>query len=177
MKLSNATKIIAACAALTGAMPTFSHVVLQERTTTALSTYKAVMLVGHGCDGSATNQIRVTVPAGFQGVKPMPKPGWNLSTKLGKLATPYDDGHGGMVTEGVTEVTWVAASKDSALPDMHYDEFVFRGRVPKEAGPIWFKIFQGCEKGSTDWAEIPASGTSTKGLKTPAALLEILPPK
>ena len=177
MKNSVATKIIAACAGITWATASFSHVVLQERSTTALSTYKAVMLVGHGCDGSATNQIRVTVPPGFAGAKPMPKPGWNLSTKMGKLPTPYDDGHGGMVTEGVSEVTWVAASKDSTLPDAHYDEFVIRGRVPKEAGPMWFKIFQGCEKGSTDWAEIPASGTSTKDLKAPAALLEILPPK
>ena len=82
-----------------------------------------------------------------------------------------------MVTEGVSEVTWVATSKDSVLPDAQFDEFVFRGRVPKEAGPMWFKVFQGCEKGSTDWAEIPTSGTSTKGLKAPAALLEILPPK
>lgn len=151
--------------------------VLQERTATALSTYKAVIQVGHGCDGSATNQIRVTLPAGLQGVKPMPKPGWNLSTKMGQLATPYDNGHGGMVTQGVTEVTWVAAAKDSAILDAHYDEFVLRGRVPREAGPIWFKIFQGCEKGSTDWAEVPASGSAIKELKTPAALLEIIPPK
>ena len=40
---------------------------------------------------------------------------------------------------------------------------------------MWFKVLQTCEKGSIDWAEVPASGTSTKGLKTPAALLEIIP--
>lgn len=177
MKNSFATKVIASCAGITWATASFSHVVLQERTTTALSTYKAVMLVGHGCDGSATNQIKVTIPPGFAGAKPMPKPGWNLSMKMGKLATSYDDGHGGQVTEGVSEVTWVAASKDSTLPDTHFDEFVIRGRVSKDAGPMWFKIFQGCEKGSTDWSEVPASGTSTKELKTPAALLEISPPK
>jgi periplasmic copper chaperone A len=177
MKNLFAIKVIAACAGITWATASFSHVVLQERTATALSTYKAVMQVGHGCDGSATNQIRVTVPPGFLGVKPMPKPGWKLSTKMGKLAAPYDNGHGGMVTEGVSEVTWVAASSDSALPDAHYDEFVIRGRLPKESGPMWFRILQGCEKGSTDWAEVPAGGISTKDLKAPAALLEILPPK
>lgn len=177
MNLLNDTKIIAACAALTVALPAFSHVVLQERTTTALSIYKAVLLVGHGCDGSATNLIKVTLPAGLQGVKPMPKPGWNLSTTLGKLAIPYEDGHGGMVTDGVSEISWSAASKDNVLLDAHYDEFVLRARVPKESGPVWFKIYQGRDKGSTDWAEIPESGTSTKGLKTPAALLEILPTK
>jgi periplasmic copper chaperone A len=177
MKNLFAIKLIAACAGTAWATASFSHVVLQERTTAALSTYKAVLQVGHGCDGSATNQIRVTVPAGFAAARPMPKPGWNLSVKMGKLATPYDNGHGGMVTEGVSEVTWMAAAKDSALPDAHYDEFVIRGRVPKEAGPMWFKVFQGCEKGNTDWSEVPASGTSTKGLKSPAALLEISLPQ
>ena len=107
----------------------------------------------------------------------MPKPGWTLSTELGKLAMPYDNGHGGMVTEGVTQVMWTANGKESFLADAHYDEFVLRTRLPKEPGPVWFKILQVCEKGSTDWAEIPATGTSARGLKTPAALLEILPAK
>jgi uncharacterized protein YcnI len=33
---------------------------------------------------------------------------------------------------------------------------------------------QTCEKGSNQWVEVPASGASTKGLKSPAALLEVL---
>jgi uncharacterized protein YcnI len=39
---------------------------------------------------------------------------------------------------------------------------------------MWFKVLQTCEKGSIDWAEVPATGASTKGLKFPAALLEII---
>ena len=177
MKLLNTTKLIAAFAMIYWPAASFSHVVLQDRTATALSTYRAVFQVGHGCDGSPTNLIKVTLPAGLQGVRPMPKPGWTLSTQLGKLAVPFDNGHGGMVTEGVSVVTWAANTKDNLLADAHYDEFVLRGRLPKEAGPIWFKVLQGCEKGSTDWAEIPASGISTKGIKAPAALLEVLPAK
>ena len=34
----------------------------------------------HGCSGSPTTAIRVRVPAGIIGVKPMPKPGWQLNT-------------------------------------------------------------------------------------------------
>ncbi|MBK6387089.1 MAG: YcnI family protein [Rhodoferax sp.] len=103
----------------------------------------------------------------------MPKAGWVVATKVGKLAKPYDD-HGKQVTEGLTEMTWTASSKDSWLQDAWYDEFVLRGSLPKEAGPMWFKVLQTCEKGSLDWAETPASGTLTKGLKSPAALLEII---
>ena len=39
---------------------------------------------------------------------------------------------------------------------------------------MWFKVSQTCAKGSKLWTEVPATGTSTKGLKTPAALLEII---
>lgn len=104
------------------------------------------MLVGHGCDGSATNQVRVTVPAGFQGAKPMPKPGWNLSTKSGKLATPYDNGHGGMVTEGVSEVTWVATSKDSVLPDAQFDELYSGEGCPKRPDRCGSRFFRDAKK-------------------------------
>ena len=52
---------------------------------------------------------------------------------------------------------------------------MLRASLPAAAGPMWFKVLQTCEKGSTDWAEVPASGTSTKGIKAPAALLEIIP--
>ena len=38
-----------------------------------------------------------------------------------------------------------------------------------------FKVLQSCEKGSIDWAQIPATGTSTHGLQSPAPLLEIMP--
>ena len=177
IKTLNTIKLIAACATVYWPVASFSHVMLQEKTATALSTYKAVFQVGHGCDGSPTNQIKIALPAGLQGVKPMPKPGWTLAITLGKLAMPYDNGHGAMVTQAATEVTWTANSKDYFLADAHYDEFVLRGRLPKETGPIWFKVLQGCDKGSIDWAETPASGTSVKGIKSPAALLEILPAK
>ena len=46
-------------------------------------------------------------------------------------------------------------------------------RLPDQAGPVWLKVLQTCEVGQTDWSEVPSAGTSTKGLKTPAALLMI----
>ena len=150
-----------------------SHVVLGEPAALASTSYRATLRVGHGCDGSPTTGLTVIIPAGFKGAKPMPKPGWSLSTKVAKLDKPYDD-HGRQVTEDVAEVSWSAASRDSWLPDAYYDEFVLRGGLPSQAGPMWFKVVQTCEKGANRWVEVPASGTSTKGIKTPAALLEII---
>ena len=152
---------------------TFAHIELAEPAALANTSYRAVLRVGHGCDGASTTAIRVTLPAGFRGAKPMPKAGWVLSVKSAKLDKPYDD-HGKPVTQDVSEISWTAASRDNWLPDAYYDEFVLRG-LPVLAGAMWFKVLQTCDKGSTDWAQVPAAGMSADGLKTPAALLEIIP--
>ena len=154
-------------------MPAFSHVSLETGSAPAGSTYKAVFQVGHGCQGSPTTGISVQIPAGFQGAKPYPKAGWTLQTKLGKLAKPYDN-HGKQVTDDVTTVSWTAASKEAALPEAYFDEFMLRGKLPDTAGPIWFNVLQTCTNGSANWSEVPAAGTSAKGLKLPALLLEVV---
>lgn len=151
----------------------FAHVVLSEPAALASTSYRATLRVGHGCDGSPTTGVTVIIPASFKGAKPMPKPGWALSTKSAKLDKPYDD-HGRQVTKDVAEISWSATSRDSWLPDAYYDEFVLRGGLPDQAGPMWFKVVQTCVKGANRWVEVPASGASTKGIKSPAALLEII---
>ena len=155
------------------ASASFGHIVLSEPAALANTSYRATFRVGHACDGSPTTAIRVLIPAGFMGAKPMPHPGWALAVREEKLAKPYKS-HGKEVTQDVVEVTWTATSKEHWLPDAWYDEFVLRGTLPAQAGAMWFKVLQTCEKGSNNWAEVPASGTSTKGLKAPAALLEII---
>lgn len=156
-------------------LPTLAHVVLADPAAPAGSSYRATFRVGHGCDGSPVTAIRVTLPAGFKGAKPMPKPGWVLNVKVGDLAIPYES-HGKLIANDVREVTWTAASKDYWLADAWYDEFVLRGNLPDTLGALWFAVLQTCDKGSIDWSEQPASGTSTKGLKAPAALLKIVEP-
>jgi periplasmic copper chaperone A len=170
----NATYFIAACAVFSWAGSSFAHVTLEQGAALAGTYYKANLRLGHGCEGTATHTVRVLIPAGFQGAKPMPKMGWTLNVQKTKLAKPYDD-HGRQVTEDVSEITWVANSKEAMLPDAHYDEFALRGKLPAQEGPLWFKVEQLCEKGKHTWTELPTSGSSTKGLKSPAALLEVLP--
>jgi uncharacterized protein YcnI len=156
--------LVATLALVASQTPALAHVVLQDR---------ATFRVGHGCDAEPTTALRITIPAGFNAAQPMPKAGWTVSTKVGPLATPYES-HGKKYTEGVLEITWTAKGAENALPAAYYDEFVVRGTTPAKAGPLWFKVVQSCPKGSNDWVEVPASGSSTKGLKSPAALLEVL---
>lgn len=173
MKLSNTIKMIAAASLMAGAGGAFSHIVLEEQTALAGTSYRAVLRLSHGCDGSPVTALRILIPAGFQGAKPMPKAGWVLGIKTARLPKPYTS-HGKQVTDDVSEITWTASGRDHWVQDAWYEEFVVRGNLPAEAGPMWFKVLQTCDKGSIDWADVPASGTSTKGLKSPAALLEII---
>ena len=151
-----------------------AHIVLTEPQAIAGSYYKATLRVGHGCNGSATTGLTVQVPVGFQDAKPQPKTGWTIATRKAKLAQPYNS-HGKTVTDDVAELRWRVASKEAALSDDQFDEFAFLGRLSDSAGPLWVKVLQICENGQNDWSELPVSGTSTRGMKLPAALLDVQP--
>jgi periplasmic copper chaperone A len=173
------TKLIAACALFYWATAGLAHVTLEQGSAEVSSYTKATLRVGHGCEGLPTVVLRVQIPEGFQGAKPMPKPGWTLDVQRTKLATPYDN-HGSTVTEDVSDITWTANSREMYLPDDQYDEFILRGKTPATTGPLWFKVTQLCKDGDktgrNPWTEVPASGTSTKDLKFPAALLNVTAP-
>lgn len=168
MRILSASFVVLAALSL----PAAAHVTLETQQAVAGSTYKAVLRVGHGCEGTPMHTIRVRVPDGIMDVKPMPKPGWQLSTVKGKLDQPIDDGHGGKITEGVREIAWTGGK----LLDEHYDEFVFRGQLPNKPGEtIYIPVVQECEKGVHRWIEIPAAGKSARDYKEPAPGVRLLP--
>jgi uncharacterized protein YcnI len=169
------TGLLAGSLAIGFAIPAGAHVTLEQPQAAAGSSYKAVLRVGHACAGAtSTTAITVRLPAGFSSAKPVPKAGWTTTVQRSPLAQPYES-HGRRVTEEVTAVSWQATSPASALPGDFYDEFVVRGRLPATPGILWFKVLQTCDVGAADWAQVPASGASVKGLSLPAAPLEIVP--
>jgi uncharacterized protein YcnI len=167
-----AVPAVLSCAVLSFVAPSASaHATLETQQAVAGSYYKAVVRVGHGCPGGqASLKIRVKVPEGVTSVKPMPKAGWEMSIVKAALKTPISDGHGGQITEGVSEVIWTGK-----LEDAHYDEFVLRGKLPDQPGMMWWPIVQECANGAHRWIEIPAEGQSADSLKEPAAGLKIVP--
>ena len=153
--------------------PAAAHVTLETQEAKLGASYKAVLKVPHGCERTATTSIRVKIPDGVIGVKPMPKPGWTLTTVTGKYQKAYKLFHAEL-TEGVTEISWAGGK----LPDAWYDEFVFTGFVAGdlEAGKtIHFPVVQECEKGMHRWIEIPAAGKSAADYPDPAPGLRLLP--
>ena len=143
-----------------------AHVTLEFHEAPVGASYKAVLRVGHGCEGAATTLIRVKIPDGVIAVKPMPKPGWKVDTTTGKYPKTYSYSHGAKLSEGVTEIAWSGGK----LPDAHYDEFVFSGFLAgdlESGGMLYFPVVQECEKGVHRWIEIPAAGNSSEHLASP----------
>lgn len=161
----------AAMAIIASQSSAFAHVTLATGETRAGTYYKAVFQVPHGCDGAATQAIRIEIPEGVIGVKPMPKPGWTLNVTRGAYAKSYQS-HGKAVTEGPKEVVWSGGS----LSDDNYDEFVFTSFITDfpSGQAIAFPTIQQCVKGEVRWDQIASDGQNPHSLKSPAPVLRIV---
>jgi periplasmic copper chaperone A len=158
-------------AILFAATPASAHVELQTDKAPAGGSYRAVLMVPHGCAGAATTGLRLQIPEGVIAVKPMAKPGWKISVKTAKLSQPIEM-EGETITEAVKEIDWSGGS----LPDSFYDEFVFVAALPDKPGAVLhFPTIQQCAKGETRWIEIPAAGQSGEDLPAPAPSLTLGP--
>lgn len=149
-----------------------AHITLDQPAAPAGSSYRATFKVGHGCDGAATTVIAVTLPEGLRGAKPMPKPGWTLTTTRRPLKAPYES-HGKAITDELAEVRWTANSPADALPDAWYDEFVVRASLPADPGELWFAVRQTCTEGEWHWAEKPSAANPKP--RAPAVKLVVQP--
>lgn len=152
-------------------LPACAHSTLEVAQTTIGAGYKGVVRVPHGCAGEATHTLRVSIPDEIANVKPMPKPGWTLTTKSGPYATPFNY-HGKMMNEGVKEIVW----SGGALPDAHYDEFVFTGTIipGAKAGTVYVPVVQECANGAEKWVETPPAHDAQARLKYPAPPLVLV---
>ena len=149
-----------------------AHASLETRQAPADSYYKAVVKVPHGCEGSPTLTVKVSLPAGTSSVKPMPKPGWELKIIKTRLDKPFREAHGREITERVSEVHW----SGGRLLDEHYDEFVIQVKLPDTPGEtLYFPTVQECEKGVHRWIEIPAPGKTRGDYKEPAPHVTLTP--
>jgi len=168
-------RALAAAAFLSLAGSALAHTTLEAQQAPIGSTYKAVLRVGHGCEGASTLRLRVRIPEGVINVKPMPKPGWEMETIKAAYDKKYDY-YGAAISEGVREIVW-----KGKLLDEHYDEFVFRAYLTdslKADAMLHFPTVQECEGGKADrWIEIPAEGKSGDDYQYPAPGLKLLPAK
>lgn len=161
--------------AIAGA-PAAAHITLETAAAPAGSYYKAVFRVGHGCKGSPTTAIRVRIPDGASGVKPQPKPGWQVATVKDEAPRSGHGegahaGHGGHPAAAVREVVWTGK-----LLDEHYDEFVIRLKLPDTPGAaLLFPVVQTCAQGEQRWVESAEPGKPASHDRMVAPLLRLTP--
>jgi len=148
-----------------------AHSTLEISQATIGAGYKGVVRVPHGCNGEATQTLRVSIPDEIANVKPMPKPGWTLTIRSGPYASPFNN-HGKVMHEGVKEIVW----SGGALQDAHYDEFVFTGTIipGAKAGTIYVPVIQECANGAEKWVETPPPHDANARLKYPAPQLVLV---
>ena len=130
-----ALALSAACAA--AAAPAAAHVTLAERQAQAGGYSRLTLQVPHGCAGRPTTGLAVDLPPGLASVKPMPKPGWTLDVQR--------------QGDNVSRVTWTARTREDALADSHYDEFVLVATAPAEPATVEWPVEQVCVQGRSEW--------------------------
>ncbi|KRA39086.1 MULTISPECIES: YcnI family copper-binding membrane protein [unclassified Nocardioides] len=158
---------IVAALALISATPASAHVTVTPTVTSAGSYTVLTFSNGHGCEGSPTTKITISVPDGVNAVTPTRQPFYEASKQFEDLEPAVKDAHGNELTERVATVTYAATT---ALPDGYRDAFQVQLQIPEDmAGEtLAFPVVQTCAEGQTAWTEIPSSGQSADDLEHPA---------
>ena len=165
------TRLLAAPAAagvvvLAVATPASAHVTITPDTTAAGAYAVLTAALSHGCEGSPTTRITISMPEDIYSVAPARTPFWDVEVETEKLDEPIADAHGNSVTERDTAVVFTAKQP---LADGVRDSFDLSVKLPDAEGEtLVFPAIQTCEKGETAWTEVAADGTSADELETPA---------
>jgi uncharacterized protein YcnI len=151
--------------------PAGAHVVFANPEVVAGGRATAALRIGHGCEGTATTSIAVTIPEGVTRVSPRALAGWTITIETRQLERPVMQ-HGFEVNEVVSRIVWSGGS----VPDDNYEEFEFRFSAPDTPNQtIYFPVEQRCERGAWNWTSIPAAGDRWEDMDTPAPFFRILP--
>lgn len=136
-------------------------------TETAAGAYTLVTFaVGHGCEGSSTTSMTITLPEELNEATPTVNPNWTISTATQKLDTPRTLANGSKISERTQSITYTAKTP---LADHERDTFTLSLQLPEAAGTtLNFPTLQKCETGQTDWKDIPAAGADHDSVDAPA---------
>jgi uncharacterized protein YcnI len=147
-RISLRTAITATAAlalAIAAPMAASAHVTATPSSTAAGSYSVITFGIGHGCSGSPTTKVAITLPAGITAATPTVNPNW----KIEKVKSG----------DAVTQVVYTAVTP---LPDGYRDELSFQVKLPADAAgkTLSFPALQTCAAGETNWNEpLKADGT------------------
>lgn len=171
MKNVITTSILVGTAALL-ALPvqSFAHVTLQPDSAPAGGFTRLDVRVPNETEDADTNKVQVQFPDGFAEASYEPVPGWRVSVKKEKLATPITTDEGNKITDQVSDMTWTAQSSQNAIAPGQFQDFGLSVQVPdKPNTKLTFKAIQTYDNGDVvRWIGAPDS-------EEPAPQVEVTP--
>ncbi|MGF9663892.1 YcnI family protein [Arthrobacter crystallopoietes] len=152
-----------------GAGSASAHVHVNPDSTAAGSSSVLGFDFAHGCEGSPTTKIAITLPEQLDDATPTAHPGWTVEKVTEKLDAPKKVEGGASVTERVSQIVYTAKEP---LADGVRDVLSVKVQLPNAEGEtLAFPVLQTCEKGSTDWAQVAEEGQDGHNLESPAPTL------
>lgn len=159
---AGATALLLAAGAGAASAHVHAHPDSTEAGESALITFET----SHGCSGSPTTAITITLPDQVTDATPTAKAGWAISKTTEEFAEPRILDNGTAIGSRTSQVVFTA---DEPLPDGVRDTFQLSVKLPDAAGEtLAFPVLQSCAEGETDWAQLPADGQSDDDLESPA---------
>ncbi|TCL85427.1 uncharacterized protein YcnI [Rathayibacter sp. PhB179] len=160
--------VAAGSVALALAAPTAAsaHVTAAASSTAAGSYTVVTFSLAHGCEGSPTTGLSITIPEGINSVSPTVNPNWDVVKNEVEIADPVTDSHGNTATQRVSDVVYTAKT---ALADGYRDTVSLQLQLPEDAAgsTLEFPVLQTCETGSTAWDQPTVEGEDEPELPAP----------
>lgn len=129
-----------------------AHVSVEASSTAAGSYSVLTFSVPHGCEGSPTTVVAISIPEGIDAVTPTVNPNWTISRVMQDVEPAAEDG-----SQRTAQVVYTASTP---LPADQRDTFDLSLRLPEgDAGDVLeFPVLQSCEVGETLWSgeEVPS---------------------
>ncbi|WP_394940311.1 YcnI family protein [Psychromicrobium sp. YIM B11713] len=143
-----------------------AHVTV-DASSTAENSYSLLSFsIPHGCDGSATTKIAISLPENINDATPTVNPNWTVSKLTEKLAQPKTLENGSKISERTSQVIYTAKVPLSA--ELR-DALVLSLKLPEGVGSqLNFPVLQSCVKGQTNWSNLVKAGQDHDAVQDPA---------
>jgi uncharacterized protein len=144
-----------------------AHVSIQPSSAPAGEFVRLDVRVPNELDDAGTNKVAVKFPDGFIDASYEAVPGWKVSVKKSKLATPVTS-EGEQVTEQVSEITWTGEGAQGRIEPGQFQDFGLSVQIPDKAGTkLKFPAVQTYANGTV------VRWIGSEGSEEPAPTLEV----
>lgn len=146
---------------MAGGASASAHVHVDPGTAPAGQTVPVTFSFEHGCDGSPTVSLTVSIPSGVGNATPQVQGGWSIHRDLRPDGTP-------------SRVTYTADTPIQSGLAASVGMNVLFDSTPR-ASRVAFPVLQTCASGATSWVQIPRLGQDPESLSTPAPVVTVTP--